>query len=75
MDFRLFAKFKGLLTPQFELLHMHSRQLVHYVCNNFRTDYFIVVDKIVIKLTMTKGNSSQRLRGRLKSGGSDFVGS
>ena len=32
---------KVQLTPNFNLLPVHSRLLVHYVCTNFRTEYFI----------------------------------
>ena len=38
--------------------NIHSRLLVHYVYVIFRTEYFIIIDKIMIKYAMMMGSSS-----------------
>ena len=48
---------KGSLTPKSNFLPVHCRLPANYVRANFRTQYFIVIDKIIIKYTMMMGNS------------------
>ena len=38
----------GQLTPKFNLLPIHSELLVHYVCTNFRNEYIIIIDKLIM---------------------------
>ena len=51
--------FTGHLTRTFNLPPVHSTLLVHYVYTDFEAEYFVIIDKILIKWTVTMRNSSR----------------
>ena len=39
---------KGKLTSKFNLLPIHSTQLVYCTCTNFSTEFFYLIDKVKV---------------------------
>ena len=57
----LFLSVNGQPTPNFNFLPVHSILQVNSACTNFGTEYLIIIDEIVIKMTVENSRPGEDL--------------